>query len=175
MKRRLNFACALLHRPKVLLLDEPTVGVDPQSRERIFAAVREQAAAGTSVLYSTHYMEEAEQLCDRVVLIDAGRVVASGTPAELIERFGGDSQLDVATRAALPANWLEGVAGARSLGGPQADDGHFRTRVALDDIGGAAAVLERAARHGVAIVDFRLHQPSLQDVFLQLTGREMRD
>jgi ABC-2 type transport system ATP-binding protein len=92
MQRRLNLACGLLHRPRVVLLDEPTVGVDPQSRERIFAAVRGQAAAGAAVLYSTHYMEEAERLCDRVVLLDGGRVVASGSPAALIGEGGGNLQ-----------------------------------------------------------------------------------
>src|SRR5690606_39085703 len=80
MCRRLNLACGLLGRPRVLLLDEPTVGVDPQSRERIFAAVRAQAEAGVAVLWSTHQMEDAERLCDRVVLIDHGRLVAEGTP-----------------------------------------------------------------------------------------------
>jgi ABC-2 type transport system ATP-binding protein len=174
MQRRLNLACGLLHHPQVLLLDEPTVGVDPQSRERIFAAVREQTIAGAAVLYSTHYMEEAERLCDRVVLIDSGRLVAAGTPAELIERYGGGSHLEVATRAAPPPGWLDGIDGARALGG-QADDGHYRSRVALDDLAGAAAVLERAARQGVAVLDFNLHQPNLQEVFLQLTGRDLRD
>ena len=76
MKRRLNFACGIVHRPKVLLLDEPTVGVDPQSRVRLLELVREEAVRGTCVLYTTHYMEEAEQLCDRIAIVDHGKLIA---------------------------------------------------------------------------------------------------
>src|SRR5258708_33927856 len=82
MKRRLNFGCAIMHRPQVLLLDEPTVGVDPQSRVRLLDLVREQAKAGAAVVYTTHYMEEAESLCDRLAIVDGGRVIAHGSLAE---------------------------------------------------------------------------------------------
>jgi ABC-2 type transport system ATP-binding protein len=174
MQRRLNLACGLLHRPVALLLDEPTVGVDPQSRERIFDAVREQAQAGAAVLYSTHYMEEAERLCDRVVLIDSGKVVAAGTPAELIEQHGGGLRLEIDTRAALPPAWLGDIAGARE--GPSAPHGGaFVVLVALDDLAAAARVLDRAASLGQGVLDFRLQQPSLQEVFLRLTGKDLRD
>jgi ABC-2 type transport system ATP-binding protein len=175
MQRRLNLACGLLHNPRVLLLDEPTVGVDPQSRERIFGAVRECASRGSAVLYSTHYMEEAERLCDRVVLIDRGRVVAAGTPAALIEASGGGMRLDVATRVPLASGWLEGVPRARSITDSLAHDGGFLCRIALDDLASAARVLELAASHGAGVLDFHLHQPSLQEVFLQLTGHDLRD
>src|SRR5271154_2789333 len=89
MKRRLNFACGVVHRPRVLLLDEPTVGVDPQSRVRLLELVREQARAGACVLYTTHYMEEAETLCDRLAIVDRGRIIAQGTLAELRAMLGG--------------------------------------------------------------------------------------
>jgi len=173
MQRRLNLACGVLHRPRALLLDEPTVGVDPQSRERIFAAVREQAKDGAAVLYSTHYMEEAERLCDRVVLVDHGRVVASGTPAALIEEAGGGLRLEVTTRAPLPPGWLDGEP-SRAL---ESDvrEGAFRCRVELVDLAGASAVLARAAAAGGGVTDFQLHQPSLQEVFMRLTGHELRD
>lgn len=175
MQRRLNLACGLLHRPQVLLLDEPTVGVDPQSRERIFEAVRAQASGGAAVLYSTHYMEEAERLCDRVVLIDGGRVVALGTPAALIDEAGGGLRLDVTTRVPLPAGWLDGDAGHGAVPASEERDGVYVCRVAIGDLASAARVLERAAAHGGSVVDFHLHQPSLQEVFLRLTGRDMRD
>ena len=90
MKRRLNFGCGLVHEPGILLLDEPTVGVDPQSREHLFDLVREEKAKGTCVLYTTHYMEEDEQLCDELAIIDHGKIIASGTLNELRAEFGGN-------------------------------------------------------------------------------------
>jgi linearmycin/streptolysin S transport system ATP-binding protein len=176
MQRRLNLACGLLHEPRVVLLDEPTVGVDPQSRERIFEAVRGQASRGAALLYSTHQMEEAERLCDRVVLIDGGRVVAAGTPAELIERAGGGLRLELRTRAPLPEGWLDAVPGARILERPPGAvaDGDV-IHVSLDDVPLAARVLDCAAARGAGVIDFHLHRPSLQDVFLKFTGHALRD
>jgi len=175
MQRRLNLACGLLHSPRVMLLDEPTVGVDPQSRERIFEAVRRQADNGAAVLYSTHYMEEAERLCDRVLLVDGGRLVAEGTPSALIAEAGGGTRLEVSTRVPLPAGWLDRVPQARGLDEARAVDGGFLARVALEDLAGAATVLERAAALGGGVLDFHLHQPNLQEVFLRLTGHDLRD
>jgi ABC-2 type transport system ATP-binding protein len=179
MQRRLNLACALLHAPRVLLLDEPTVGVDPQSRERIFAAVRAQAAAGAAVLYSTHYMEEAERLCDRVVLIDHGRAVAAGTPAALVRQAANRLRLAVVTRRAVPPGWLDGVAGARALRAEDTDNALAGrgdvAHVAIDDLTVASRVLERAAATAGEVMEFHLHQPGLQDVFIELTGRALRD
>ena len=176
MQRRLNLACGLLHEPRVVLLDEPTVGVDPQSRERIFDAVRAQATRGAALLYSTHQMEEAERLCDRVVLIDGGCVVAAGTPAELMERAGGALRLELRTRAPLPGGWLDAVRGARILDRPPGAlaDGAV-IHVSLDDVPLAARVLDCAASRGAGVVDFHLHRPSLQDVFLKFTGHALRD
>lgn len=178
MQRRLNLVCGLLHRPRVLLLDEPTVGVDPQSRERILSAVRAQATAGTAVLYSTHYMEEAERLCDRVVLVDHGRVIASGSPAELVRRADRGMRLDVITRRALPSGWLDGLAGAQLAERQLAIEGAGRgnwTQVIIDQLPRAPRVLEQAAALGGEVLEFHLHQPDLQDVFLALTGHALRD
>jgi len=177
MQRRLNLACGILHTPRVLLLDEPTVGVDPQSRERIVDAVRAQAGNGAAVLYSTHYLEEAERVCDRVVLIDEGRLVAQGTVEALIEQSGGTLRLEVVTRAILPVNWLDGLDGA--VGGPPRPSGTSQRgvslQVALRDLATASEVLHRAADLGGGVLEFRVHQPGLQDVFITLTGRELRD
>ena len=178
MQRRLNLACALLHTPRVLLLDEPTVGVDPQSRERILAAVRDQAAAGAAVLYSTHYLEEAERLCDRVVLIDHGRTLATGTPVALVRQSAHGLRLAVTTRQAVPGSWLDGLAGAHAVPAADTSDNGARGdvhHVAIDDLAAGTRVLERAASVGGAVMDFHLHQPSLQDVFIELTGRALRD
>jgi ABC-2 type transport system ATP-binding protein len=179
MQRRLNLACALLHTPRVLLLDEPTVGVDPQSRERIFAAIRAQADAGAAVLYSTHYMEEAERLCGRVILIDHGRAIASGSPTGLVRRTGRGPHLTVVTRRVLPPGWLDGIGGAHPLTPDQAGGaGSARgdvTHVAIDDPGVAARVLACAAAAGGEVTEFHLHQPTLLDVFMELTGSALRD
>ena len=179
MQRRLNLAGALLHAPPVLLLDEPTVGVDPQSRERIFAAVRAHAAAGAAVLYSTHYMEEAERLCDTVVLIDHGRVVATGSPLELVRRTTRSLRLSVVTRRPLSDGWLDGIATAHLLRADETAAAHARSgdvaQVAIDDLAAATGVLERAAAAGGEVMEFHLYQPNLQDVFIELTGRALRD
>jgi ABC-2 type transport system ATP-binding protein len=172
MQRRLNLAYALLHRPAVLLLDEPTVGVDPQSREHILDTVRAQAAAGTAVLYSTHLMDEAERLCDRVVLIDRGRVVATGSPAELTRDAGAGVRLVLLTRDPLPADWLDAVPGARLVaGGVRAPARGYRHEVVIDALPLAARVLERAGE----VLELHVQRPDLQDVFLRVTGRDLRD
>lgn len=175
MQRRLNLACALLHRPAVLLLDEPTVGVDPQSLERILETVRDQARSGTAVLYSTHHMDEAERLCDHVVLIDHGRVVAAGTPAELTRSADGGVRLVLVTREPLPDGWLAAVEGARTLSAaPLASERGRRHEIAIDALPLAARVLERAAAE-TDVLELHVQRPDLQDVFLHLTGRDPRD
>jgi ABC-2 type transport system ATP-binding protein len=172
MQRRLNLACALLHRPAVLLFDEPTVGVDPQSRERILDTVRAQAAAGAAVLYSTHLMDEAERLCDRVVLIDHGRVAAAGSPAELTRQIDGGMRLVLVTRDPLPEGWLAGLPGARVVAGqPAAAARGYGHEIAIDAVPLAARVLERAGD----VLELHVHRPDLRDVFFRLTGRDLRD
>src|SRR5262249_46728928 len=173
MQRRLNLACALLHRPTVLLLDEPTVGVDPQSRERIVETTRAEARAGTAVLYSTHLMDEAERLCDRVLLIDHGRMVAAGTPAELTRTADGGIRLLIVTRAPLPDSWLDGIPGARAVSSAPDTAGH-RHEIPIDAVGVVAPVLERAAAV-TDVLELHVQHPDLQDVFFRLTGRDLRD
>ena len=176
MQRRLNLACGLLGAPQVVLLDEPTVGVDPQSLERIVSALRAHAARGAALLYSTHHMKEAEQLCDRVVLIDHGRVIALGTPREIVANMGLGLSADVVTEQPLPERWLEGLEGTRVLEAHDTgdDDAGWLQRVALAELGLAARVLQRAESHG-AVLEFHVQRPSLHDAFIALTGRAIRD
>jgi ABC-2 type transport system ATP-binding protein len=178
MQRRLSLACGLLGSPPVLLLDEPTVGVDPQSLESIVLAIRAHAKNGAALLYSTHHMEEAEDLCDRVVLVDNGRVVATGPPENLISEAVPGLLIDVVTDEPLPAGWLHGLAGTRACAPPEAGlSGTSRgtaARVALADVELAPRLLEHAARDRT-VLDFRVHRPSLHDAFLALTGHAPRD
>jgi len=170
MRRRLNLACGILHQPRVILLDEPSTGVDPQSRERIFDAVEALASNGAAVLYSTHYMEEAERLCRRVVLLDDGHVVACGTPGELVRQTGMKPFIHLRTTRPLPPGWLDGTAGARVL----RDDGP-ESSIAVDDPSAVSAVLLSAARAGGDVLELSLHRPNLADAFFTLTGRALRD
>jgi ABC-2 type transport system ATP-binding protein len=170
MVRRLNLACGILHRPRVILLDEPTVGVDPQSRERMFETIATLTGEGAAVLYCTHQMEEAERLCGRVVLLDAGRVVAAGAPAVLVSAAGMRPRLALRTAHPLPAGWLAGVDGAELLGGGGTD-----ADVGLVDAATMPAVLFAASRAGGDVREVRLHQPNLADLFFRLTGRALRD
>ena len=166
MKRRVNIACGVLHRPLVLLLDEPTVGVDPQSRERIFVMLEELQDQGTSILLTTHQLDEAEQRCDRIVIIDHGRVIAQGTLSELIERTVGVNRR-VTLKLAEPGPRLEGFQTGedpRELVGEVGD-------VALE----LPALLTRLREAGGQVSDVEVRAPSLHSVFIHLTGRELRE
>jgi ABC-2 type transport system ATP-binding protein len=166
MKRRVNIACGVLHRPKVLLLDEPTVGVDPQSRERIFVMLDELRERGTSILLTTHQLDEAEQRCDRIVIIDHGRVIAQGTLSELIERTVGVNRR-VTLRLTEPGPALDGLRTSddrRQLVGEVAD-------VALE----LPDLLTRVREAGGRVGDVDVRAPSLHSVFIHLTGRELRE
>jgi len=170
MRRRLNLACGILHRPPVLLLDEPVVGVDPQSREHIFAAIQALARDGAAIVYSTHQMDEAERLCGRVVLLDRGRVVAAGTPAELVTRVGLRPVVHLRTAEPLPAGWAAGIAGTGPAT-PEVDG----IAVTVPDVSAVPAVLAAALAAGADVRDLSLHRPSLADAFFVLTGRALRD
>jgi ABC-2 type transport system ATP-binding protein len=171
MKRRLNIACALVHDPELLLLDEPTAGVDPQSRNAIFDTLLALKAAGKALLYTTHYMEEVERLADRVVIIDHGRVVAEGTLPALVRRLPAAQKLDIELEGEADPALLQGLPGVQ---GVQVLPG--RWQVALDDLTqGSAAVLQALAARGHAVRHVASARANLEDVFLALTGRQLRD
>lgn len=168
MKRRLNIACALVHDPEIIVLDEPTAGVDPQSRNAIFDHLEALKAAGKALIYTTHYMEEAERLADRITIIDHGRVVASGTQAELFAQLPAAHSLQVELAGEPDDALLADLPGVRRTG--------QRLEVAVADVGrDAAALLAALATRGVAVRGVASTRASLEDVFLQLTGRALRD
>jgi ABC-2 type transport system ATP-binding protein len=173
MKRRLNIGIGLLHRPTLLVLDEPTVGVDPQSRNAILDSIEELADSGLAVLYTTHYMEEAQRLCDRIAIMDQGRVVAEGRRRELIATVGERDRvrLDIAGDAHAAALACERVAG---VGSADVEEGAV---ICLVD-GAAAALpslLTAVAEAGSSVSGVAVREPDLEDVFLHLTGRALRD
>lgn len=174
MKRRLNLALALVHSPKVVLLDEPTVGIDPQARNNILEVVHRIAEQGTTVLYTTHYLEEAERLCDRIAIIDHGKVLAEGTLEELQRMVGGEEVVTVCAafgddlRARLGA-----LPGVREL---SAEEGRLvlATETQAGERG-SVALLKTLFDEGVALESVAIEPPTLNGLFLKLTGRELRD
>jgi ABC-2 type transport system ATP-binding protein len=172
MKRRINLACALMHRPRLLLLDEPTVGIDPQARLKILEFIRDLRAAGSAILYTTHYLEEAETLCDRIGIIDHGRLLAEGTLAQLQERLGATRifVLDGAWTGAQPETWPRFHAHFRVV---QHTDRQL-VAAALDSRDPAECLRDLLALP-VRTENVTLKRPSLNDMFLQLTGRELRE
>lgn len=179
MKRRVNLACGVLHRPQLLLLDEPTVGVDPQSREKIYRMLEELRMAGTSILLTTHHLEEAESFSDRIVIIDRGRVIAGGTLDQLVERtIGPDRLVRLRTDRPLsgPAELSPGHDSVDTRGGvwERVDDRHVSTRIG-DVAAELPALIESVRRAGYDVQDVEVRSPSLHHVFLHLTGRELRE
>jgi len=169
MKRRLNMAAGLIQQPKLVLMDEPTVGVDPQSRNHIFEMIEKLRGEGMSLIYTTHYMEEAERLCDRIAIVDHGKIIALGTSEDLVRNaFGTRSQVLVRFGGSSDrvAPWVVARGG-------QTIDGNAQFTVAHPvEI---ASLLEDSARAGLELIDVSLRKPNLESVFLHLTGRELRD
>jgi ABC-2 type transport system ATP-binding protein len=173
MKRRLNLAASLLHDPTTLLLDEPTVGVDPQSRNAIFDNLETLKAQGKSLVYTTHYMEEAERLCDRLIIIDRGRVVASDTMRGLASRVPASNRIWIELDDLSDGPWLASVRALPGVEGANADGGRLAVDVA--DLGVAPALLAQVAESGRTVTHFVSERASLESVFLNLTGRSLRD
>jgi ABC-2 type transport system ATP-binding protein len=176
MKRRLNFGCGIVHRPSVLLLDEPTVGVDPQSRSRLFDLVEAERDNGACVLYTTHYMEEAERLCDSLAIIDHGKLIAQGSVAELKAQLGARDALQ------LSGTFPDNVRGA--LAPLEAELADFEILSA--DGGGVTLALSNASQHlprifdaissaGGGVSETSLRSPNLETLFLLLTGKDLRE
>ena len=173
MQRRLNIAAGMLHRPRLLVLDEPTAGVDPQSRNAILGNVEALGGQGIAVLYTTHYMEEAERLCDRVGIIDQGCLIAEGTRRELVARVGERDRIELTASGDLVA--LAGVA-ARLDGVDEASVVGGGVHLVARDAGPLLPRLLEAAEHaGAQVTSVELVEPDLEAVFLHLTGKALRD
>jgi ABC-2 type transport system ATP-binding protein len=173
MKRRLNIGIGLLHEPQLLVLDEPTVGVDPQSRNAILEAVDELRQGGMSILYTTHYMEEAERLCDRIGIIDAGRILAEGTRRELVASVGQLDRVHLTASGSL-------AAGATSIAALERVESASVAEGAIEVTAHGArtllpAIIGAATDAGAIVNGVEVSEPDLESVFLHLTGRALRD
>ena len=172
-KQRLALACALVGRPDFLFLDEPTTGLDPQARRQLWDLIERFRASGRTILLTTHYMDEAERLCDRVAIMDHGKTIALGTPRELIASIGGEHLLVFSTRegTALDRDALARIEGIRDV--RQEQD---TVRMMATELHRAVpAVLDELSRQNVPLTELRTHSASLEDVFVGLTGRHLRD
>ena len=172
MKRRLNLAIGLVHRPQVLLLDEPTVGIDPQARNAILDIIREIARQGTTIVFTTHHLEEAEKLCDRIAIMDHGKVLQTGSVNELA-RVAGDRDL-ITLRGKFTAAQIKDCLAPEPVSIVTAADQAATVNLTRDGYG-MAALVNRLTIAGVDLADVSVQKPTLESVFLKLTGRELRD
>jgi ABC-2 type transport system ATP-binding protein len=173
MKRRLNIGIGLLHKPRLLILDEPTVGVDPQSRNAILESVENLSVEGMAVLYTTHYMEEAERLCDRVAIIDEGEIQAEGTRRELVSMIGEKDRITIMGTGNLGAA-AEAVSSVEGVTGASASD-QLLDVIAVDASSVLPRILARITDSGASITGVEVVEPNLEAVFLHLTGKALRD
>lgn len=172
-KQRLALACALVGDPRLLFLDEPTTGLDPQARRQLWELIGELRAGGRTIVLTTHNMEEAERLCDRVAIIDHGRAIALGTPRELVQSLGADHVVEFALGevALLSTDVLAALAGVRSVRG---SDGSWALTVGELHVA-LPAILAEVQRRGATLAELRTHSATLEDVFVSLTGRHLRE
>jgi ABC-2 type transport system ATP-binding protein len=174
MAQRLMVARAIMHRPAILFLDEPTAGLDPQSRLALYDIIRELNSEGQTVLLTTHYMDEADLLCDRVAIIDHGRVLALDTPLDLKRSVGADSIVHVSAEGDLDAFAAEIRRTMPGVHDVQQVDNSLHISISGSD-GAVPAVVAAAAGSGATVRDLRVEEPTLETVFIQLTGKELRD
>jgi ABC-2 type transport system ATP-binding protein len=172
-KQRLAVACALVGDPELLFLDEPTTGLDPQSRRQLWEVVEQFRATGRTVLLTTHYMDEAQQLCDRIAIVDHGHVIALGTPRDLIASLGAEHVVHFVpgAEASLAAEHLARLPGVR-LVREVAGGFDLAVRAVHETV---PALLDLLSREGIPLAELRTHSPTLEDVFVSLTGRQLRD
>jgi len=173
-KQRLALACALVGNPDLLFLDEPTTGLDPQARRQLWDVIEAFRGQGRTILLTTHYMDEAEKLCDRIAIMDHGKQIALGTPRELVASIGGENVVEFSTGGgrAVDAERLRGIEGVSDV--VVEEDGNVRMQVA-ELHRAVPALLEEISRQGIPLSELRTHSATLEDVFVALTGRHLRE
>ncbi|MEF2964729.1 ABC transporter ATP-binding protein [Paenibacillus sp. M1] len=174
MKRRLNIACAIAHRPKLIIMDEPTVGIDPQSRNYILASVRKLNEMGCTIIYTSHYMEEVEEICSRIAIIDHGKIIADGTKEQLISAITDMKEIRIELKKGDPelALLLENVTGVRHVILEEGQVIRIGSDLSVDNL---SMILKTLIDSGADIRSVEEQEPNLETVFLTLTGRNLRD
>ncbi len=170
-KQRLSLAVALVGDPEILFLDEPTTGLDPQARRQVWDVIADVKGRGGTVLLTTHYMEEAERLCDRVAIVDRGKVIALDTPAGLIARLGAEHVLEIETGSRPDLDRLRGLSGVQDL----RIDGEIVSLTVSEVHRAVPALLQELAAQSVALTRLATHHATLEDVFVAMTGRHLRE
>lgn len=173
MKRRLNIACAIAHRPKLLIMDEPTVGIDPQSRNYILGSVKKLNELGSTIIYTSHYMEEVEEICTRIAIIDHGKIIAEGTKGQLKAIITNQKNIGIEVRSAeyLDRNKLEGIAGVNRV---EVEDRIVKI-TSDSEVNNLNRIIQQLMADDIEIRSVEENEPSLETVFLTLTGRSLRD
>ncbi|WP_449600892.1 ABC transporter ATP-binding protein [Paenibacillus sp. Marseille-Q9583] len=173
MQRRLNIACAIVHQPKLIIMDEPTVGVDPQSRNHILESICELNRRGSTIIYTSHYMEEIEEICSSIAIMDEGRLIACGTSEELKEQIANEEKtfIEVAATSQMYADSLKNIEGVTDC---LVDENRI-TVVSTKGSNNLTRMIERLTSAHAEIITIGVERPSLESVFLTLTGRTLRD
>lgn len=175
MKRRINIGAALMHKPELLIMDEPTVGIDPQSRNHILETVKQLNETGMTVIYTSHYMEEVEYLCDRIGIIDQGEMIAIGTKNDLCSRLGGDTIIQM-TVSGADEGFLSDVRSLAYVNDVTVNESELKIEVAAahhEKV--VTSLLTEAAAHQTNLLSLQVQEPNLERLFLNLTGRTLRD
>lgn len=173
MKRRLNIACAIAHRPKLLIMDEPTVGIDPQSRNYILGSVKKLNEMGCTIIYTSHYMEEVEEICTRIAIIDHGKIIAEGTKGQLKAIITNQKNIGIEVRSAenLDRSKLAGIVGVNQV---EVEDRIIKI-TSDSEVNNLNRIIQQLMADDIEIRSVEEHEPSLETVFLTLTGRSLRD
>jgi len=173
MKRRLNIACAIAHRPKLIIMDEPTVGIDPHSRNYILNSVRKLNEMGSTIIYTSHYMEEVEEICTRIAIVDHGQIIAEGTKEQLksIITNTKDMWIEVKSVDGLEPNQLQGISGVEAV---QIEENMIKIN-SDTGVNNLNKIIETLIKNGLEIRSLEEQEPNLETVFLTLTGRNLRD
>ncbi|MEG7336994.1 ABC transporter ATP-binding protein [Bacillus sp. 0102A] len=174
MKRRLNIACAIAHQPKLIIMDEPTVGIDPQSRNHILESIKELKARGASIIYSTHYMEEVEAISDRIMIMNEGRMIANGTKEELYRKVNKEITYTFQLKHVQQFN-INSIRGINGVTGVDFSDEHQLKVTVRQNQDHLSEIIAELGARGCGILSMNKQEASLETVFLELTGRNLRD